>query len=332
MTTPLISIIVPIYKAEKFIRRCLDSLLAQTHTNWETILVNDGSPDNSGVICNEYAAKDKRFKVIHQNNGGVSVARQTGLDNATGDYIIHCDPDDWIEPDMLEAMLAKAQEEDADMVICDINEEREDRTTLYSQYFPTPINAKEVQARIINDQIFGSLCNKLVKSCYVKCIKFYPTDISYCEDTLFNIRVLSQDIKAVHIPKAFYHYDLTNTSSICHSNNTKIILSRCIAISEIEKETINNELVDLTIMKRSVLDALFHSKNLKKLKNTYTEIHQEIIDSYTKYRFFTPMGYFFSKAIKGNPNIPYLLYRINLWLIHLGKKVKRMKQKRTSTL
>lgn len=83
-TFPIISIIIPVYNTEKYIRRCLDSIIAQTYTNWEAILVDDGSPDNSGKICDEYAAKDKRFEVIHQENGGVSVARQTGFDNTTG--------------------------------------------------------------------------------------------------------------------------------------------------------------------------------------------------------------------------------------------------------
>ncbi len=79
----LISIIVPIYNTEKYLSKCLDSIIAQTYTNWEAILIDDGSPDNCGMICDEYALKDNRFKVIHQSNGGVSVARQTGLDNAT---------------------------------------------------------------------------------------------------------------------------------------------------------------------------------------------------------------------------------------------------------
>ena len=85
MNQGLVSIIVPIYKAEKYIHQCIDSLLAQTYSNIEVILVDDGSPDNCGKICDEYAAKDYRGKVIHQQNGGVSVARQTGIDHATGE-------------------------------------------------------------------------------------------------------------------------------------------------------------------------------------------------------------------------------------------------------
>ena len=98
---PLVSIIVPVYKAEQWLHRCVDSILAQTMTDFELLLINDGSPDKSGEICDEYAAKDSRVRVFHKENGGVSSARQMGLDNVTGEYVIHCDPDDWIEPNML---------------------------------------------------------------------------------------------------------------------------------------------------------------------------------------------------------------------------------------
>ena len=115
----MISIIVPVYKAEPFLRKCLDSLINQTYKDIEIILIDDGSPDKSGEICNHYVKIDKRIKVIHQENGGVSVARQTGLDAAKGEYIIHADPDDWVEPTMCEELLKIASNEDADMVICD---------------------------------------------------------------------------------------------------------------------------------------------------------------------------------------------------------------------
>ena len=85
----------------RVIHQCIDSLLAQTYSNIEVILVDDGSPDNCGKICDEYAAKDCRVKVIHQQNGGVSVARQTGIDHATGEYSIHADPDDWVKLNMI---------------------------------------------------------------------------------------------------------------------------------------------------------------------------------------------------------------------------------------
>lgn len=105
---PKISVIVPVYKAEKYLRKCVDSILNQTFSNFELILVDDGSPDQSGQICDEYAGKDKRINVIHKKNDGVSAARQSGLDASSGDYVIHADPDDWVEPQMLKELYAKA--------------------------------------------------------------------------------------------------------------------------------------------------------------------------------------------------------------------------------
>ena len=98
----LISIIVPVYNTEKFIHKCLDSIAAQTYTNWEAILIDDGSPDSCGIICDEYAVKDKRFKVIHQENKGVVTARNNAIAKATGEYLAFVDSDDFIEPTMLE--------------------------------------------------------------------------------------------------------------------------------------------------------------------------------------------------------------------------------------
>ena len=101
-----ISVIVPVYNVEQYLPQCLDSIINQTYKNLEIICVDDGSPDNSGKILDEYAKKDKRIKVIHQENQGVSVARNTGLDNATGKYIGFVDPDDWIEADYYETLTA----------------------------------------------------------------------------------------------------------------------------------------------------------------------------------------------------------------------------------
>ena len=119
MNNPKISIIVPIYKAESTLLRCLDSLKTQTFADFEVLMVDDGSPDRCGEMIDEYAAKDVRFKAYHKSNGGVSSARQFGIDHAVGEYTIHADPDDWVEPTMLEALYGKAKEEDADMVICE---------------------------------------------------------------------------------------------------------------------------------------------------------------------------------------------------------------------
>lgn len=112
----LISVIVPVYKVEDYLSRCVDSILAQTYRNLEIILVDDGSPDNCGRICDDYAHRDPRIRVIHKVNGGLSSARNAGLDTARGEYIAFVDSDDWIEPEMYETMLALAIREDVPLV------------------------------------------------------------------------------------------------------------------------------------------------------------------------------------------------------------------------
>lgn len=134
--TPKISIISPVYNAERYIVKCLDSILVQTFQDWELILVDDGSSDKSGVICDEYAARDSRVIVIHKENGGVGAARQTGLDAVTGEYVIHADPDDWVEPTMLQELYAKAVAEAADVVICDyyVDTKRHTISSIYPNF------------------------------------------------------------------------------------------------------------------------------------------------------------------------------------------------------
>lgn len=128
MEEPKISIIVPVHQAEKFIRRCLDSIVNQTFSDWECILVDDGSIDLSGAVCDEYAEKDSRLRVIHQANRGVSVARQVALDASRGEYIAFADSDDWVEPKWLEKLYRKITGEGVDMVICDFERILADRT------------------------------------------------------------------------------------------------------------------------------------------------------------------------------------------------------------
>ena len=121
-----ISIIVPVYNVEKYLNRCFDSILNQTFTDFELILVDDGSTDNSGIICYEYKTKDNRIKVIHKENGGLSSARNAGLDIARGKYIGFVDSDDFINKDMYKILFDTIQANNSDMVICDYYKVNED--------------------------------------------------------------------------------------------------------------------------------------------------------------------------------------------------------------
>lgn len=116
-TLPKITIIIPVYNVERYLRRCLDIIAAQTFTDWECILIDDGSPYASGAVCDEYAANDGRFCVIHQDNRGVSAARNAGLDAARGEWIAFVDSGDWVDKDMLTALYACAVEKQAEVVV-----------------------------------------------------------------------------------------------------------------------------------------------------------------------------------------------------------------------
>ena len=319
----LVSIIIPIYNAENFLRKCLDSIIAQTYTNWEAVLIDDGSPDNCGDICDEYAQRDCRFKVIHQKNSGVSAARQKGLDNTTGDYIIHCDPDDWIEPSMLKEMLDCAIKNNADMVICDFISHFYGSTKYESQEIGDKASAAKIQKMILEGDLHGSCCNKLVKKDVIGDISFYPTTISFCEDLLFNIKVLNKDINIVHIPKAFYHYKTDNNTSICNSKDKRIIFSRVIAVAEIEKNIRTGIDYNMYTIKKSILQSLFLAKCFKEVTETYPEIHKTIIKNHNKYYFFTPLGYFLSRALKKQPRTSYMLYILHIKVISFIQRIRK---------
>lgn len=210
MIKPKVSIIVPVYKAEKYINCCIDSILAQTYTDWELLLVDDGSPDRSGEICDEYAKKDNRIRVFHKKNEGVSSARQRGQDEAVGEYTIHVDPDDWVEPTMLEELYAKAKAEDADMVICDYYADK-GGTQQYVRQMPSKMDNNTVLSELFQ-QLHGSCCNKLVKRvCYSGKVRF-PKGINCCEDLIWCVQTLMLCSKICYINKAFYHYVMTSSS------------------------------------------------------------------------------------------------------------------------
>lgn len=219
-TTPKISVIVPVYKAENYLHRCVDSLLAQTFEDFEILLVDDGSPDASGAICDEYAQKDHRIRVFHKENGGVSSARQCGIDHAQGEYTIHADPDDWVDVSMLEELYAKAKVEDADMVICDFYEEYKDKQ-IYRKQQPTALDSDTVLKELFQ-QLHGSCWNKLVKrACYKEYGIEFDQELSFCEDLYFHASLLRNPIRISYLPKAFYHYDQTSNPNSIVSGYSK---------------------------------------------------------------------------------------------------------------
>lgn len=202
----MISVTVPVYNTAKYLKQCLDSLAAQTLNELEVIIVDDGSTDNSGTICDDYVKKYANFKVIHQKNGGLAAARQTGLENAQGEYLIVCDSDDWVEPDMYEKLYRKAKEIDADIVLCGYYAEYNDGKSM-----PVQTVFNERKGYVDNDDLIrrgaGSSWVKLVrKSLFEKTKSSYEYGINLSEDALIVYKLMRGNPKVVQINESLYHY------------------------------------------------------------------------------------------------------------------------------
>lgn len=271
-----VSVIVPVFGAESYLRRCLGSIVCQTFSDWEAILVDDGSVDGSGRICDEYAGLDSRFKVFHKENGGVSSAREAGLAAAAGEYVIHMDPDDWIEPGMLYDLFEEATRSGSDMVICDFIEEWEWGKMVQRQ---APYNLDhESVLRELYSHLHGSCCNKLVRrSLFQEYDIHFPAGMNFCEDLYVNTALLKHDIKVSYLPKAFYHYDhTTNPSSIV--NDRKRARQRVVSKAEGLRPLLEHEYPDLWEKiqfnaKRGFLDM---GERYSSFLNLYPELNGEI--------------------------------------------------------
>lgn len=205
MNVPAISIICCIYKMEATLRRAVDSVLNQNFKDFELLLIDDGSPDNSPAICDEYAQKDNRVKAFHKPNGGLSDARNYGIERAKGKYTIFVDPDDWIDPEGMDKLYETAERENADMTICDFYRENETSRYLAKQK-PSTLEHQTVLKELFS-RIHGSTCNKLIKrELYSKYDIKNPKGIYGCEDLYVMASFLLHNIKVAYCPVAFYHY------------------------------------------------------------------------------------------------------------------------------
>lgn len=204
-----VSIIVPVYQVEKYIRQCIDSILAQTFTDFELILVDDGSKDRSGQICDEYAGMDKRVKVIHQKNSGAAAARNSGMDQAIGDYFLFVDSDDYVVPTMVECLYEKVVKEKADIAVCNYlyffenDREKDFSTSIKSEVLPgTEIFYNRKNER--NYGIWTVVWNKLYRKETVGKVRFRFG--RYFEDEFWANDIYQMDIKVVTIPECLYYY------------------------------------------------------------------------------------------------------------------------------
>lgn len=232
MKNPIISIIIPVYNTQNYLLKCIDSVRQQSYKNLELIFINDGSTDNSSAILAKAAKSDSRIKVIEQENSGLSAARNRGIREASGDYIMFLDSDDWLDEETCAIALEKMKQHDADVVFWSyIREYREKslKTPLFSdkEIIWKSNNIRSLFRRMVGltgkelaePQKTDSLITawwKLYKKSALKDINFVDTKIIGTEDALFNVQVFSRIQSAVYIPEFFSHYRKYNESSLTH--------------------------------------------------------------------------------------------------------------------
>ncbi len=226
-----ISVIIPVYNAEKYLEKCIQSILNQTFTDFELILINDGSVDNSDEICLSFAARDKRIKYIKTENGGAARARNTGIEVSGGEYLVFIDCDDAVKPDYLERLYCAVTESNADMVVCGMNKYSKGRLLhcpnkeeIYSkcEYILAVFYGK-----IVYVTAFGP-CSKIISARVIKenNIRF-PNEYKLSEDRIFNLDVMGKAEKVATIGYSGYCYN-ENPDSLTHNKGSKAILKNII--------------------------------------------------------------------------------------------------------
>lgn len=289
-SSPSVSVIVPVYNAEHRLHKCIDSLLSQTLADMELILVNDGSRDRSGEICDEYATKDSRVIVIHKPNEGVAATRRAGIEMATGEYSIQVDSDDWVEPTMLEELYSKAKQDDADIVICDFYYDYEGRKPLKRRVQrPKSLERMDILAELLEyRRISPSCANKLIRhSCYRQYQVQIPTDISHGEDFFICLSILrNEGVRVSYLPNAYYHYvqdlsssSLTHTYSVQDFERECRLKEYCLALmhGHVYYERLEQRMVH-NIVRRAFNGGVFTSAEFRRL--TYCYRHQILANHY----------------------------------------------------
>lgn len=233
----LISIIIPIFQVEKYLDKCISSIVTQSYHNIEIILVDDGSFDNSSTICDRWRNMDSRIKVIHKINGGLSQARNWGLKLAKGDFIGFVDSDDWIEPNMYEVLMSAIQETNADIAICDYRLVHEDskveKINVISSSRKLFSSEEALKMIIKGENLHSFVWNKLYKRKVISSI-FFPESKIY-EDILWTCKVVGNANILVHVGRQLYHY-LYRPISLSHNNQQ--IAKRQLNIVEMREQRI----------------------------------------------------------------------------------------------
>ena len=221
-TQPLVSVIVPAYNAERGLGKCLGSLASQTYGNLDVVVIDDGSTDGSGMIAEEWASRDKRFRVVREKNSGVATARNTGLHNARGEYVAFVDSDDYVEPDFVETMLKALQSYGTDIAMCSLISDHAGDNDLTAKVTfddavisekPKTIDAREYASLGLHNWQCGVLWNKLYKRSVMTNVRFPDGRIH--EDEYAMPQILDHAKSIVLLPDRLYHYQAVE-GSIMH--------------------------------------------------------------------------------------------------------------------
>lgn len=232
-----VTIVVPVYKIrEEYLRYCLESILRQSDPRWNAILVDDGSPDNCGSICDEYSGKDPRFTVIHQENMGVSVARNAGISSAKTEWITFVDPDDWVEPELVKQIVQTCSTNTIDVLMYGYTREFKSKALEESLqedgYIPkellqcvriAPLERLIVENKVVKYTV-NAIWNKAYRRDYINQNGFrFEPDAKKGQDRVFNLYVLDKTDRVYYLDRSLYHYRNDNESSIVNRYNTKAV-------------------------------------------------------------------------------------------------------------
>lgn len=289
---PLISVIIPVYKVEQYLPRCVESILEQTFQNWELLLIDDGSPDCSGFICEEYAKKDSRIRVFHKENGGVSSARNLGIDNATGEWITFIDSDDYIQPGFLEGLYAPiAQGEEVDFVHGGCVNVKNGEIVSINQSYEYYVG---VDKNILFQKLRGLTVSKLFRLENVKHrsdglpLRF-DEKMKIAEDMAFTLDYALYVKRYALVPEKGYCYRIDNMQSATKSNKVEKYdtalhsfqhlynsITTFITKCNISTEIANIRLTHLAYQLQNVCLSLYYNKHsrtdrIKHLKSDLTE-------------------------------------------------------------
>ena len=320
---PLVSVIVVQYNAEKTLGRALDSILAQSYKNIEVLLIDDGSTDGSPALCDEDARRDNRIRLIHQTNGGVSVARQKALDCATGVYLTHIDADDWVELDMIEKTVAAIEAEEADILLTDYYEVFKHTTRRCRQNPGKDRSAAVILRKLLNFNLMGFCCTKLYRTSVCRHVRYIPENLRFREDELFNARLLTHSPKIAYLPEAFYYYDKSESHpSLSRASKEKIYDTEKFLVSEYEKLVpfCATDPEDVSLLLRRKKEILYDAVFLKKYQDLtlFPEIHPTIKDGKNKDYW----DHCLSLGLKGFPRLSHSLFRTGRWVFDLREKLR----------